>query len=477
MSDPSDDETLLVVLLAAGELRKPLEDHGFAVHSVRRLSQLTAPSEGLAPRAIVLGGSGLEQLTWSETIPMIRHAFPLVDVIVWSPRASAAMVRDALHAGVREVVLDRSPQRARTQVARIIREQQLLPRLASESESGDSEFEGMLSRSRRMHDLFDTAARVAASPASVLILGETGTGKELLARAIHRRSHREGRFVALNCGAVPETLIDSELFGHVEGAFTGATKAKEGLFRHADGGTLLLDEAGTVPLPVQYRLLRVLQEGAVRPVGGHAEVEVDVRVIAATSASLEQDVLAGTFREDLFYRLDVIRLEIPPLRDRHDDIIYLFAQFARRFADAYRLDRPDLTESFLDALVEYPWPGNVRQLENFTERLVLTQVGRPADADRFAQLVAFKGEASGTAGTGARASRMPEEIDLDTSLPMEEALASVFHGLERRYLEDVLAQTRGRVAEAADHAGVSRRTLSRMLKRLGIDKTRFKEPL
>jgi len=461
-------EDLLVLLVDAERLRAPLQEAGCTVEEVASLDLLTRPIADLAPRAIVIGPRAARGVDWPEVTPTVRAAWPLVDLILWAPDADAAMVRDALQSGVHDVLLDRSPRAVPDRVQQTIEAQQLLPRTTEDSRSsGISSFEGMLSRSQLMHDLFETTAQVAASPASVLILGETGTGKELLARAIHRRSGREGRFVAINCAAVPETLIDSELFGHVEGAFTGATKAKEGLFRYADGGTLLLDEAGNVPLPVQYRLLRVLQEGAVRPVGGHHEVAVDVRVIAATSALLEDEVQRGAFREDLLYRLDVIRLVVPPLRERPDDIIFLFAHFARRFADEYRVSRPDVTDGFLDALVTYPWPGNVRQLENFTERVVLTEHDTRLTAERLQEILSFE-----TRTPIPDAGADPDALDLDQ--PMEEALRPHLRRLEKAYLEGMLSRTEGRVAAAAERAGISRRTLSRMMARLGIDKTRFK---
>mgnify|MGYP002819854107 CR=1 FL=1 len=468
----------LVLRLGAEPLHAELDARGLDVHVVGAVSELIRPDDTLAPRAIVLGPPADDGLDWQGVIPRIRASWPLVDVVLWNPRATPEVVRDALHAGVRDVVLDRSPQRACDVLVEIIERQQLLPRTQSEAApTTDEGFEGMIARSRAMFDLFETAAQVAQSSAAVLILGETGTGKELLARAIHKRSRRDGRFVALNCAAVPETLIDSELFGHVEGAFTGATQPKPGLFRHAEGGTLLLDEAGNVPLPVQYRLLRVLQEGAVRPVGGAAEIPVDVRVIAATSASLEEDVRAGRFREDLFYRLDVIRLVIPPLRERPDDIIFLFAHFARRFADAYRIPRPTVTDGFLDALVSHAWPGNVRQLENFTERLVLTEADTMVDSDRFHDLVAFRSRGSGGRSTPASPVLRdgPGRPELPLDKPLEDALQPHIEALERAYLEGVLTRTSGRVSEAAEQAGISRRTLSRMLKRLQIDKMDFRE--
>jgi len=465
-----EEATNDVLCLDCGALRGPLERQGFSVHELAGLAEVARPDDALSPRAIILGGEVASELSWERLMPRVREVWPLVDVALWRPRASASLVRQALRSGVRDVLLTSQADRAARQIRSMIDQQQLLPRAqqADAPTSAAGEFEGMRARSRVMADLFETAAQVAQSNAAVLILGESGTGKELLARAIHRRSGREGRFVALNCAAVPEMLIDSELFGHVEGAFTGATKPKPGLFRHADGGTLLLDELGRVPLPVQYRLLRVLQEGAVRPVGAPGEVPVDVRVIAATSDSLADAVADGTFREDLFYRLDVIRITVPPLRDRAEDIIYLFAHFARRFADEYRLRRPDVTDGFLDELTSYAWPGNVRQLENFTERLVLTESDTVVTANRLRQLVGLREPAGHTAQVG------PARAPLALDKPMKEALQPHVDDLERAYLEGLLARTGGMVGEAAQRAGVSRRTMTRLLGRLDIDKMDFR---
>lgn len=473
----------LVLRFGAERLHPSLLQAGLAAHAVRDPAELLQPSPGLAPRAIVLGEAAISGLDLDTLVPSIREAWPLVDVLLWAPMGSAALVRRALQAGMRDVLLTRSPRVASAAVMDVIEAQQLLPRTtnAGDHRDVDQAFEQMISRNPAMYDLFDTAARVAQANAAVLILGETGTGKELLARAIHRRSRRKGRFVALNCAAVPESLIDSQLFGYVEGAFTGATRPKPGLFRHAEGGTLLLDEAGNVPLPVQYRLLRVLQEGVVRPVGGTTEEPVDVRVIAATSAPLEAQVRSGEFREDLFYRLDVIRLVIPPLRERPDDVVFLFAHFAKRYAEEYALRRPDVTDGFLDALASHPWPGNVRQLENLAERLVLTEGDTLVTADRLRELMAFRARADDStdrdvpeAPSSAESPPAQPEIALD--LPMREALAPHIEALERAYLTGALERSRGRVMEAADNAGVSRRTFSRLLSRLRLDKARFRRP-
>jgi two-component system response regulator PilR (NtrC family) len=226
----------------------------------------------------------------------------------------------------------------------------------------------LIGKSEAMERLRDLIKRVANATSSVLITGESGTGKEMVARALHFQSPRADQpFVVLNCGAVPENLIESELFGHVKGAFTGATAPKEGLFRAADGGTLFLDEVGELPPPLQVKLLRVLQDRKVRPVGGSNEVEVDVRVLAATNRDVEQEVAAGRFREDLFYRLNVIRIEVPPLRDRTEDIPILAEYFLHKHA-ALQGRRLEFSTEAMRWLAQQSYAGNVRELENIVER-------------------------------------------------------------------------------------------------------------
>jgi DNA-binding NtrC family response regulator len=468
----------LLMLLGGDRLAQPLRDRGVSVHSILTTEQLLRARQGLGVRVIVVDAEALEQEHIAALIRQLRTLWSLVDVVLWAPGAHGSLVRDALRAGAKDVMLMESAEACSETLLKIIEGQQLLPRAARLGNEGVGRgvFEGMISRSPRMWDLFDTASQVAKTEATVLVLGETGTGKELLARAVHRRSQRGGRFVAVNCAAVSEALVDSELFGHVAGAFTGATHATEGLFRLADKGTLMLDEIGNIPLTAQHRLLRVLQEGAVRPVGGELEMPVDVRVLAATSTSLEEDVRSGRFREDLFYRLDVIRLEIPPLRDRPEDIIFLFAHFAKRVSEQYNIARPDVRDDFLDALVAYHWPGNVRQLENFTERLVLTQTNRRATAAHFRELVSFKrGDPHAPSGPLVRDAShraVAPTIDLDRTL--EETVQPHVEHIERAYLEACLTEMGGRMAMAAARAGISRRTLLRKLKSHGIEKASFR---
>lgn len=319
-------------------------------------------------------------------------------------------------------------------------------------------FGGMASASPRMRSVFHLCERIAPSSAAVLILGETGTGKELVARAIHKRSGRSGHFVALDCGAVPSTLIDSELFGHERGAFTGANAHKLGLFRHAHRGTLLLDEVGNLPLASQHSLLRVLQEGVVRPLGGTAEVGVDVRIIAATSESLDDAVRDQRFRDDLLYRLDVIRVELLPLRERPEDVIHLLRLFLEELCERYAAESVTPGPGFLQAAVDYPWPGNVRQLENFAERILLT--GAPCFSRREFH------EAIGPARSSARGTGEPGP-DCDVSL------SAYLAQREAAYLEALLGDTHGSLQATADRAEIDPRTLRRKLKRHGIDRTRF----
>ena len=323
-------------------------------------------------------------------------------------------------------------------------------------------FEGLVSASPRMRTLFQTCERIAGSPATVLIQGETGTGKELIARAIHKRSGRKGRFVTLDCGAVPESLIDSELFGHERGAFTGATGRKLGLLRHAHQGTLLLDEIGNMPLVSQHSLLRALQEGAVRPLGGTDEVTVDVRIIAASSASLFDAAREGRFREDLLYRLDVIRLELLPLRERPEDILHLLRLFLDQLSARYDLEQIPMGPGYLQAAIDYPWPGNVRQLENFAERLLLTGTPCFSKRDFHEGVRPFRTRQVGQS-----------ENDTGPAVDADQTLSGFLAQQEEAYLESLLRETRGSLAATADRADVDPRTLRRKLKRHGIDRTRF----
>ena len=302
-----------------------------------------------------------------------------------------------------------------------------------------------------MEDLLRQARLVADSDAAVLITGESGTGKELLAQAIHRASRRGARpFVAVNCGAIPGELLESELFGHARGAFTGAVQAHKGLFQAADGGTLLLDEIGDMPLPLQVKLLRVLQQGEVRPVGSTQAIPVNVRVISATHRDLDAQRAAGLFREDLYYRLNVVSLRLPPLSERREDIPLLATHFLQRLAERYQKPVPSLAPDAMQALVAAPWPGNVRQLLNLLEQAVaLTTTGViPASLVQSAL-----------------------REDAAALVPFEEARKT----FERDYLVRLLKITGGNVTQAAQMAKRNRTEFYKLLQRHMLEPSMFKE--
>ncbi len=308
--------------------------------------------------------------------------------------------------------------------------------------------DGLIGRSRGMLSVYKQIAQAASSDAGVLVTGETGTGKELVARAIHRHSARSGHpFVAVNCGALAEGLLESELFGHVRGAFTGAVADKKGLFEQAHRGTLFLDEVGEMSQALQVRVLRALQQGEVRPVGAARAFMADVRVVAATHRGLEQDVAAGTFRQDLYYRLNVLHIALPPLRERREDIALLANHFLRLVSERERRAFA-LTAEAVARLSSFGWPGNVRELENTLERAALAARGGVIDVDDIPL---------GRAGAAAAA---PPAALFDGLPSLDE--------LEKRYLQHVLEATGGNHSKAAEVLGIDRRTLYRMEERLGL---------
>lgn len=471
------DEPLVALFRGSPELRNALRQAGCRPFHAKAVNLEQLHHAGRLPRLAVVAAAEAADVQSVAVAASLAKTLPLLDVVVWAAHGSGELVRDLFHAGAKDVVVASGVNAVVETAAAILANQQFLPRIdaSAAAPAKNSRFESLWSRNPAMWDLFELCDRIAASDATVLIVGETGTGKELIARAIHRRSGRTGRFVSANCSSISPELFDSELFGHEQGSFTGATRAKTGLVRHAEGGTLLLDEIGDMPPQSQMSLLRMLQERSVRPVGGQDEIPVDVRVIAATNASLEQAVENDEFREDLFYRLDVIRLTIPPLRDRREDIVFLLGHFLRKLANHYQIPPPQLSEEFLDAATAYDWPGNVRQLENFAERILLSVRRRRLAAKDFAKCMEIEDEAPETAAPLPRPSTgQPLPLRIDTGKPLAEHLKPLTREIEARYLTAVLRATAGRIQPAADIAGLSRRTLLRKLKQYGIDKRDFK---
>lgn len=316
--------------------------------------------------------------------------------------------------------------------------------------------------SRKMTELMSFVRKVAASEATtILIQGESGTGKDLIAKAIHYQSARQDRpFVAINCSAIPETLMEAELFGHEKGAFTGATNRRVGRFEAANGGTIFLDEVGDIPPAMQAKLLRVLQERRIERVGSLESIDVDVRVIAATNKSLAQMVKNDEFREDLFYRLNVIRIELPPLRERMEDIPLLVAHFTRKYCR--RSESPkEVDPDAMEALLNYSFPGNIRELENAIEFACVTTRGPTITRNNL------------PASVTAPVSDSPS-VQVDLSKPLTQLLAELTETTERAYLQQALAKAHGNVGKCASICGLSRRSISAKLSLYGIDKVRFK---
>jgi two-component system response regulator PilR (NtrC family) len=321
---------------------------------------------------------------------------------------------------------------------------------------GRYKLDRLLGKSPAMQRVFEILRKVASTRTSVLLIGESGTGKELAARALHELSPRTDRaFVAVNCGAIPESLLESELFGHIRGSFTGATSDKQGLFEAANSGTLLLDEVADLPVAMQVKLLRVLQERKVKPVGGVAEREVDVRIVAATNRDLEAEVEKTTFRQDLYYRLNVIQIRLPPLRERREDLPLLVDHFVRKFSAEHGRPVASAAPEVMSALMSYHFPGNVRELENMIERAVTLATSDQLGLDAFPNLAGLRVSQCG-----------PPAIDQipDDGMDLERHLEDY----ERTILIKALEKTNGNRTEAARLLRVSFRSMRYRLSKLGV---------
>jgi DNA-binding NtrC family response regulator len=317
-------------------------------------------------------------------------------------------------------------------------------------------FSNIIGSGRSMKRIFELVDTIAGLNSTVLIQGETGTGKELIAKAIHFNSPRKDqKLVSINCGAIPENLLESELFGHVKGAFTGAVQTRIGRFEQANGGTIFLDEIGNMPVALQVKLLRVLQEREFERVGGNSTVKVDVRIIAATSSNLQQMVKDGTFREDLFYRLNVIPIDLPPLRERREDIPLLVQKFIQHFCEIHKLDLKTISPQVLKALMGYEWPGNIRQLENIVERMVALTGNRPA---------ILPADLPGEVQNGDALNFVPLIEIPEGGINFQ----NVVTDMERELILQSLRKTNGNKKLAAKLLNLKRTTLIEKIKRIGL---------
>ena len=396
----------------------------------------------------------------------LKKADAQLPMVVVDPKPSVDMARACLQAGagdyldIARVETDLEDALVRLLTTSRHKAAEVLLRRTVERPYSFAEF---LGESPAMRQVYSIIERVAASSVDVLITGETGTGKELVARAIHARSRRaEGPFVPVDCGAIPDALIESELFGHERGAFTGADARRMGLVEFADGGTLFLDEVGELPLPLQAKLLRVLQERRVRRVGARQENAVDVRVVAATSRDVDEMVTRGEFRRDLFYRINVVRIDLPPLRDRGDDIGLLAEFFANKAAQEMGRGVGGLSTDVYQVLRSYHWPGNVRELQNVVRRAIAMTRSPMAGIDDLPDDVvaaAGKAAAAEAGAVGFFAQRTAHVAKY-----------------ERQYLTDLLTRHLGDVSAAAREARLPRGTLYRLMKGHGLDGGQFRKP-
>lgn len=328
----------------------------------------------------------------------------------------------------------------------------------------ESEFVGS---SKKMTEVFGLIYKLCKVDTTVLIRGENGTGKELVARAIHLNSPRKsGQFVAINCGAIPENLIESELFGHEKGAFTGAVERKIGKFQLASNGTLFLDELGELKPELQVKLLRVVQERVFTPVGGNREVKTNARIIAATNRNLEKMMQEGAFREDLFYRLNVMPIFLPPLRERKEDISALAMHFVKRFSKIHGKEFRGIDQATLEAMKSYPWPGNIRELENVIERAFIVENSETITVQSLPEAIQASSANTSMAQTKAVVSRSEKEVNLDFELFKEES--------EKEFIVQALKANKGKINQTVATANIPKNTLLRKIKKFGINPEDYK---
>jgi DNA-binding NtrC family response regulator len=405
-----------------------------------------------------------------ELLRHIRRAHPDVEVVMMTAHATIDNALAAVRAGAYDYLT--KPFEDVTRVSHAVKkaaERRLLIERARHLEAELSSGAGargpvIIGESPKLQQVVRLAESVADIGSTVLITGESGTGKEMIARLIHARGVRAKEpFVALNCSALTDTLLDAELFGHTKGAFTGAVASKAGLFEAADGGTIFLDEIGDVPLGTQVKLLRVLQEGEVRRVMSNDVVKVDVRVIAATNVDLRKAMKAGTFREDLYFRLAVIHLHLPPLRERPEDVPLLAHYFLRQCAARFRKTIRSISPEAMELLVGYPWRGNVRELENAVERAAVLATGDTLVAEHLPPDLAAAAQAGSSVAGPAR---QADYSDLTFAEARKRAVAD----FTRRYVAAVIDRAAGNVAQAARVAGVDRSNLRRLMRRAGVER-------
>lgn len=451
--------------LTCEQLKMILEKEGHQVHTAsdgrEALEQLAEGVFSLVITDLKMPGMG-----GMELLKQLKRQYPEVSSVVMTAKGSIDTAVEAMKLGANDYLTKPfGAEEISLVTAKALERRKLYDEVLylRQQLAGQYKFDSIISKSPKMHRVFELIASVALTDSIVLIQGETGTGKELVARAIHyHSSRREGRLVAINCGALPDSLLESELFGHTKGAFTGAIRDHRGKFEQAHGGTLFLDEIGNISPAMQVKLLRVLERMEVERIGDSRTIQVDVRILCATNTNLEEEMEKGNFRADLFYRINVVPILLPPLRERMEDIPLLVTHFLARYSKMVKKNVKEISPEVLSALLNYHWPGNVRQLENFIERGVimarshtLTQIDLPKKSLNFV----FQ-------------EKEPSLAELE--LPLEELKHKVTDRLERDYLRKMLTRYQGSIKLSSKHAGLSARSLYAKMKQYGLNKEDFK---
>jgi len=400
---------------------------------------------------VVLTDLVMRDISGIEIVRKVKTASPETEIIVMTGYPSYETALEAMDAGAYDYLnkpIDLNILRAK--IRKALEKQKLFRSNVELKRKLDKRygFEGIIGGSEPMQEVFDVLRQVSGSTATVLILGETGTGKELVARAIHANSpRRANRFMALNCAALSETILESELFGHEKGSFTGATQQRKGRFEYAHGGTLFLDEVGDLPAATQVKLLRVIEYGEVFRIGSNEPLKVDVRLLAATHKDLPSLIREGRFREDLYYRLKVVTIELPPLRERLEDLPVLIQAFLEEFSKPQGKKVPEITPAAMELMYNYDWPGNVRELRNCVESMVVLDKDGKLDSEDVPRFVKQPADASSSSGVGG--------VNLEEK--------------EKESIRKALALCEGNREKAAKMLGIGERTLYRKIKRYGFN--------
>jgi len=446
--DPNHLKTLQTIVRSWGYQVTVVDDGAKAVESVKE-----------RPFALILMDVRMAQMSGIEALLLIRQYNPAIPILIMTAYSSVDSAVEALKAGAYDYLIKPLDFEAlKISMLRALEHSGLKAEVATLKLKlgAEYELENIIGKSSPMKKLVEMLAMIAPSEATVLITGESGTGKELIAKSIHHNSRRKGHpLIVVNCAAITETLLESELFGHEKGSFTGADKRREGRFMQADKGTIFLDEIGETSPAMQAKLLRVIQEREIQRVGGEETLSIDVRILAATNRNLEEEVKNGKFREDLFYRLNVVNLRIPPLRERQDDIPLLAQHFLEKYAKKNHKQGKGFSPLAMDMLLKYTWPGNVRELENTIERAVIFLPDEHITEKELPSTI--------TEAYTEKSDWMvtPSPVAVAVNRPLEE--------IEKEAILATLEDSGGNKSETARKLGINRKTLHKKLKEYGID--------